>query len=53
MDENVGINIFTFFETLVRIFMFLFNNNQSISVYCLGIYKINGFIKVGNGLELT
>ena len=32
------INIFTFFEMLARIFAFLFSNNRSISVYCLGIY---------------
>ena len=38
------INIFTFFEMLARIFVFLFSNNRSISVYCLGIYKINGLI---------
>ena len=38
------INIFTFFEMLARIFVFLFSNNRSISVYCLGMYKINGFI---------
>ena len=38
------INIFTFFEMLARIFVFIYSNNRSISVYRLGIYKINGFI---------
>ena len=45
------INIFTFFEMLARIFVFLFSNNRSISVYCLGIYKINGFIWFHAGLK--
>ena len=38
------INIFTFFEMLARIFVFLFSNNRSISIYCLRIYEINRFI---------
>ena len=38
------INIFTFLGKLARIFRFLFSNDRYISVYILGIYKINGFI---------
>ena len=36
------INISAFFEILARIFVFLFSNNRSISVCCLGNYKVNG-----------
>ena len=32
------IDIFTFFEMLPKIFVFLFSNNRSISVYCLRTY---------------
>ena len=34
-----------------RFFVFLFSNNRSISVYCLGIYKIIGFIWFHAGLK--
>ena len=46
------INIFTFFEMLARIFVFLFSNNRSISIYCLGIYKINGLILFWQALQI-
>ena len=45
------INIFTFFEILARIFVFLFSNNRSLSVHCLVIYKINRFIRFHAGLK--
>ena len=45
------VNIFTFLEMLARIFVFLFSNNRSISVYCLGFYEINGFIQFHAGLK--
>ena len=45
------INIFTFFEMLARIFVFLLSNNRSISAYCHGIYKINRFIRFHAGLK--
>ena len=32
------INSYTFFGMLARIFVFLFSNNLSISIYCLRIY---------------
>ena len=41
------------FEILARIFVFLFSNNRSISVYFLGSYKINGFIWFHAGLQRT
>ena len=45
------INIFTLLKKLARIFVFFFYNSPCISIYCLRIYKMNGFIWFHTGLK--